>query len=81
MSKQSNMAHVFAEGYKYNTFNPYLATSVCSDVWELGRMFQVTGRCPTKEVYKSRGDTYRVGDMVFKAIYSRAGNTDFERVQ
>ena len=79
--KQENLASIFSEGYHAEGFNPYLSTSVYSDAWELGRMFQVTGRTMQTEVYKSRGDKYRVSDMIFKAHYSRSGNTDFTREQ
>lgn len=58
---------------------PYLATSVNSDAWALGRWLNQTGRLQPREVRKSRGDTYRVGDMLISVKWKN-GNPVCERI-
>lgn len=58
---------------------PYLATSVHSDAWHIGAWLHQTGRMMPREVRKSRGDSYRVNDMLVKMRYVD-GATQCERV-
>lgn len=63
----------------------YLASSACWFAYELGRYFQVTGRCAPRDVRMGRGYTIHASDMTFR----HTGNFDnsanpvqmFERIK
>lgn len=59
--------------------SPYLATSVHSDAWNIGRWLHQTGRTIPQEVRKSRGDTYYVNGMKVRMHYVN-GSTQIERI-
>lgn len=75
---------VFGEGYKsygeLGLYNPYISTSVHSDLFELGRVFAANGWPMPQKARKSTGDSYVVDGMKFKASYSRQGATSFVRI-
>lgn len=43
---------------------PYIPTSINGDAWAIGRWLGQTGHPEPREAFKSRGDTYRIGDML-----------------
>lgn len=68
---------IMLQGYVGSGFNPYIPSSVNSDLFEFGRMFRVTGRSMPREVKKSRGNSYIADGQKYKACYSRNNTTDF----
>jgi hypothetical protein len=58
---------------------PYYATSVSGDAWAIGRWLNQTGRAAPREVRKSRGNSYRVNDMVIHVEWKN-GTPVIERI-
>jgi len=68
----------FLEGYfaEPDARCPYIATSISSDAFEIGRAFMKAGNLPADYVRKSRGDSYVVkagGETIVCSVKWRKG--------
>lgn len=81
MAKPNDVTAIAIQGFESMAGErcPFILSSVHGDAWALGKWFYETGRCVPVDVFKSRGNSYRAGDMKFAVRYD--GNAAvFERI-